>query len=260
MVDYLTHMRSDSARFGELITATPGAARVPSCPDWSMADLAWHLTEVQYFWATIVAELLDSPDGVPELTRPSDDELPALFATQSARLVAALAAGDPDAACWTWDAKGKSVGWVLRRQAQEALIHRVDAELGAGAETVVDPSLAADGVDEILRVMMDASDIPEWSDFVPDGRIAVLAAIEGSTWAIALGRFSGTSPQTGTSYDDPSIRLLATPPDRATVSVTAPAPDLDLWLWGRRELDPATITGDASAAAAVRAAAVAVTQ
>src|ERR1019366_4529517 len=30
------------------------AARVPGCPDWSLADLVAHLGEVQRFWATVV--------------------------------------------------------------------------------------------------------------------------------------------------------------------------------------------------------------
>ena len=45
------------------------------------------------------------------------------------------------------------MGFVRRRQAHEALIHRIDAELTAGRRTPVDPLLGADGVDEALRVM-----------------------------------------------------------------------------------------------------------
>ncbi|WP_408647157.1 maleylpyruvate isomerase N-terminal domain-containing protein [Tessaracoccus coleopterorum] len=28
---------------------------MPSCPGWSAADLLWHLTEVQLFWAAVLA-------------------------------------------------------------------------------------------------------------------------------------------------------------------------------------------------------------
>ncbi len=36
-------------------------ARVEHCPGWSVADLVWHLTEVHWFWGTIVEERLDAP-------------------------------------------------------------------------------------------------------------------------------------------------------------------------------------------------------
>ena len=38
-------------------------ARLPSCPDWTVADLLWHLTEVHDFWRTVVAEQLSDLDG-----------------------------------------------------------------------------------------------------------------------------------------------------------------------------------------------------
>jgi len=28
--------------------------RSPTCPDWSAADLLWHLTEVHFFWAGVL--------------------------------------------------------------------------------------------------------------------------------------------------------------------------------------------------------------
>ena len=48
-------------------------------------------------------------------------------------------------------ADDKTVGYIRRRQAHEALIHRLDAELTAGAVTPLDPDLAADGVLRVPR-------------------------------------------------------------------------------------------------------------
>ena len=126
--------------------------------------------------------------------------------------------------------------------------------------SVVDAELAEDGVDEIITVMMDATNIPDWSSFVANGRTAALVADEGPSWPIELGRFTGTSPHTGTTYDDPAVRLLHTIPPRPSVTVAASGPELDLWLWGRRGLDPTRVTGDAADVADVRAAAAAATQ
>ncbi|MCP4967824.1 MAG: hypothetical protein GY926_21640, partial [bacterium] len=62
MIDYHTAIGTESARFTSLVRNTDHAAPVPSCPGWSAADLTWHLLEVQYFWASIVADLLRTPD------------------------------------------------------------------------------------------------------------------------------------------------------------------------------------------------------
>ncbi len=254
MIDYLAAIRRESERFSYLIRNVPPGANVPSCPGWSMADLTWHLAEVQYFWASIVTELLDTPDPVGELARPGDDDLPDLFDQQSARLIAALQAHDPAEACWSWHDSGHRVGWVLRRQAHEALIHRVDAELGRGGEFDIDGSLATDGVDEVLTVMLDAGSIPDWSAFTADGRTAVITAAAGPSWTMELGRFTGTSPTTGNTYDDPAL-LLGPLSAAPTVSIGGSGADLDLWLWGRSSIDELRIDGDYAAADFIRAAA-----
>ena len=51
-------------------TASPRCSPTPTrppgcrtCPDWTAADLLWHLGEVQSFWATIVRERLTDPDA-----------------------------------------------------------------------------------------------------------------------------------------------------------------------------------------------------
>src|SRR5205823_7007051 len=78
--------------------------------------------------------------------------LAAFFDRASRELADVLAATPPDTRAWTWS-EDQTVGFIRRRQAHEALIHRVDAELTAGRRTPMDPGLSADGVDEALRVM-----------------------------------------------------------------------------------------------------------
>lgn len=259
MIDFIAAISSESARFSHLIRTSHMAAPVPSCPGWSMADLAWHLAEVQYFWASITAGPLTSPDSVIDLDRPDDTALPSLFDRQTERLSAALAAHGPETACWSWHDGGQSIAWVARRQAHEALIHRVDAELTAGGPFVVNETLAADGVDEILRYFLDSSNIPDWASFDPDDATAALQIDTGAAWHLQLGRFTGTSPNTGKDYDDPAVVLcdaIAGP----TATVQGVAADLDLWLWGRGSVKTLQVIGDSSIADTIRAAAVAATQ
>ena len=110
-----------------------------------------------------------------------------------------LAATPPDTPAWTWS-EDQTVGFIRRRQAHEALIHRVDAELTAGRRTPMDPGLSADGVDEALRVMYGG--VPPWGIFTPTGAgtLRLRAPDTGNTWLVTTGRFTGTDP------DDAKLR------------------------------------------------------
>ena len=243
--DYLTHLAHESARFAQAIREAPPDAPVPSCPDWNADDLLWHLAEVQWFWATVVRE------GVPgdraedfKPPRPADRTgLLAFFTEASASLGEILAATPAEAAAWTWSAD-QTVGFIRRRQAHEALIHRVDAELTAGNRTPIDPLLGADGVDEAVRVMY--SGLPDWGTFTADHArtVRVRAADTGDTWLVTLGRFTGTDTA-GTSYDDPDIQPAAADSGQpAGAEISGSAADLDCWLWHRPPLGPVERTGD----------------
>ena len=253
-LDYLAHLGRESARFAEAVRLARPDARVPSCPDWDADDLLWHLAEVQSFWATIVA------DGVPgeeaekrKPERPAGrDGLLALYKRASRALGDALAAAEPGAYAWTWS-DDKTVGFIRRRQAHEALIHRVDAELTAGDRTPLDPQLAADGADEALRIMYGG--LPDWGSFTaePGRTIRLRATDSGASWLVTPGRFTGTDPEGGTSYDDePCLDVAGTDPGGpAAAEVGATAADLDCWLWNRPPSGPLGRSGDAGALAAL---------
>src|SRR3954452_8365930 len=59
---YLDHIRTESARFREVLTGCGPSARVPTCPEWDAADLLWHLAGVQLFWAKVLRHRPASPD------------------------------------------------------------------------------------------------------------------------------------------------------------------------------------------------------
>ena len=134
---YLDHIRTESARFRAALADCDPAARVPTCPDWDAGDLLWHLAGVQLFWAKIVRHRPHSPNDpeiadLPAAERPqSYAELLEAFDDYSHALVTELERADPEAAAWHWSGDLR-VGTSHRRQAHEALIHRVDAELTAG--------------------------------------------------------------------------------------------------------------------------------
>ncbi|WP_139315991.1 maleylpyruvate isomerase N-terminal domain-containing protein [Cellulosimicrobium sp. CUA-896] len=251
-MDALESLERDSELFADAARSAPPDARVPSCPEWTGADLVYHLAEVQDFWARVVGPAPGeglAGDDVVSLPRPaSDAELPALLQRSTSRLVGALRGRDPQEPCWSWHDDGGRVGWVLRRQAHEALVHRADAELTAGRDvTAADPDVAADGVDEVLSVMVDG--VPGWGVFTPDGA-TITVAVDGPgetprSWSLAFGRFTGTGPESGTAYDLDAAQLVDLP-GSTSAQVAGPAWALDLWLWGRGGADGLTVEGDAA--------------
>ncbi len=260
MPDFVASLERDSARIHELVSLAVPATPVPSCPEWTVADLTWHLAEVQHLWASVVEDLLPDIESYVRPARPDDGELPAMLRRQSARLLEALSSRGDDESCWSWHPLGRSVGWVRRRQAHEALIHRVDAELAVGAPSRVDPEMGADGVDEILTQMMDIDDLPDWARFEPEGSAAVIEVDGGrASWSMTLGRFVGESPVSGNSYDFPAIQV-APPVERPAATLRGSGADVDLWLWGRGPLEAIEVEGDRGVAAFIRAAAVEATQ
>jgi uncharacterized protein (TIGR03083 family) len=251
-LDYLAHLAAESARFAAVARDLPAGARVPTCPGWDADDLLWHLGEVQWFWGTIVRDHVTGARA-EELKPPRPADRAGLldfFERASRDLAEGLAARPPAAPAWTWS-DDQTVGFIRRRQAHEALIHRVDAELTAGTRSPMDPWLSADGVDEMLRVMY-GGDVPAWGTFTPAGGpaggavIRFHAADTGRSWLVTLGRFTGTDPRDAASYDEDSISVTGDGDGgaAAAATVSGSAADLDCWLWRRPPVGEVTRTGD----------------
>jgi uncharacterized protein (TIGR03083 family) len=254
-LDYLAHLARDSARFVEVLTQTRSGARVLTCPDWDADDLLWHLAQVQWFWGTIAGrglttlEDVEILDGSGRPSRPKDrNGLLAFFDSASADLQRNLSAASPDTPAWTWSDE-QSIGFIRRRQAHEALIHRIDAELTAGERTPMDANLSADGVDEALRIMY--AGLPPWGRFTPNPMqtIRIRASDTHRSWLVTLGQFTGTDPD-GAAHDepdltvDPSDDVATSTGEPPTASVHGAAADLDCWLWHRPPLGEVERGGD----------------
>lgn len=245
-MDFNRYIAAESARFAEAIAQAAPDTQVPSCPDWNADDLLWHLGTVQYFWGTVVLDKLDGDEAEKRNPdRPGGrDELLDFYRRGSDRLAGALADADPAGYAWTWS-DDQTIGFIQRRQAHEALIHRVDAELTAGQRTAIDQELATDGVDETLRVMYGGC--PPWGTITPDpsrGTIRLRSTDTGGSWLVSMARFTGTDPD-GQSHDEPDIHIApADPGGPATVEITGTAADLDCWVWNRDPAGPVQFAGD----------------
>jgi uncharacterized protein (TIGR03083 family) len=247
-LDFVDHVSRESQRFASALAGASADARVPTCPDWDADDLLWHLAEVQWFWGTIVRERIADAAEVEGLAaeRPSGRAgLREFYERVSNDLVQTLADTSPDTVVWTWS-DDHTVGFIRRRQAHEALIHRIDAELTAASRTPMDASLSADGVDEVLKVMYGGA--PPWGTFTPDDSktVRLMATDTDDSWFVTLGRFSGSDPDGDRVVDDePDIRVAASDSGQAAAAtISGLAVDLDCELWHRPVVATVERSGD----------------
>lgn len=163
-------------------------ARIEHCPDWSMADLVWHLTSVHWFWNEVAARRpLTEPDDLVRPERPADDDLIGTLLAGVEVLTDTLRAADQQAACWTWGLE-ENVWFITRHQVQEAAVHHWDA-VNAGAGTwSMDPVIAEDAVEEFLTHSVANRRWP-----VPDAEpLGTEFGVPGTAFRLRDGAMAGT--------------------------------------------------------------------
>jgi len=217
---------------------------VPTTPGWTVGDVVTHLGQVHRQKTHIVRELIaDEEPDFGQFEPPAGLELLEWFAAGLHELTEVLSVTDPATRVHTWHRPDQTVGFWLRRMAHETLIHRVDAELGHGHHTPVDPVLGADGIDEILDVFMGG--YPDWAA-VARSTVLVGLESEGRSWLVRFGSWSGTSPNSRREFSDvPGIELVAAN-ERPAAVVRGPGDALDLFLWGRGSADGLVVEGHPS--------------
>ncbi|MGI8522342.1 MAG: maleylpyruvate isomerase N-terminal domain-containing protein [Nocardioides sp.] len=240
---YLQHLRDESHRFRDVLAGCDPKAPVPSCPDWTADDLLWHLGKVQHWWTWMVTHRPAGPDGYNEPDRlATHPALLEFYDQQYAALVDALDGLDPPEEAWTWSAD-HTIGFIFRRQAHEALIHRRDAELAAGgALAPFPPDLAADGVVEVLDVMYGGC--PPWGSFhgLPHYLRLDLTDTGDAVW-VQLGRFTGTDPE-GVAHDEDDLRVVDDPGTEPDAVISGTAEQLDARIWRRADGADIRLAGD----------------
>ena len=229
--DCIAAITEHSAGFAE-VTRDHLDARVEHCPDWSVADLVWHLTEVHWFWGTIVADTATAPPDEGRRPPRTDDEgLVDAFKAGAVRLVEALREADQSAHCWTWAGWAQDIAFVTRHQVQEAAVHHWDAVHAAGGSLEIAADVATDSIDEFLHFSVASDDDPDEPTTPPlDGTIAFHATDTGDAWTLSDGK-PGTARVTSGAADGVPV-------------VEGSASDLLLWLYSRVDLDTSAVPDD----------------
>ncbi|HEY9289758.1 MAG TPA: maleylpyruvate isomerase family mycothiol-dependent enzyme [Microlunatus sp.] len=235
----------EARRFAEVLAAADPRARVPTCPDWDAADLLWHLTEVHFFWAGILAGDVRDEQGVEAVDRakPERPETVAqalsLRERATAELIDQLSRLDDAEPRWSWWNADQTVGFTRRMQTYEATMHRVDAELAAGQPVgPIAADVAAGSIDHCVDVMWGW--LEPWATYQPQTVAELVATDTDQRWLIEIGHWFGTEPKSGETWDFP--RAVRASGGEPAVRVSGPVVDLARWAWGRG--GTAEITGD----------------
>ena len=237
--EYLDGVRHNTALFLDAARRAGVDASVPTCPEWTVADLARHQGRVFWWIATLVETKAQEYVERKSLDEQAKAAEPLVWVEEGAEhALAVLGEADADTPIWNWigNAPGPARFWH-RRLAHETVIHRVDAEAAAagraGGSRVEPAELASDGIDEYL-------------DFLPlRARRGGLAGLSGSyhfhttdvpgEWVVV--------------FDDDGVTIRREHA-KADVAVRGPASDLELFLYNRGGSDALEVFGDPAKAAA----------
>jgi uncharacterized protein (TIGR03083 family) len=260
---FLECLDSDFRRMRDVV-AGHLEGRVPSCPEWDVADLVRHVGEV-YLHKVEMMRHGAHPEGWPPAVFKREEPV-GLLTRGYGELRAEFAARKPTDFSKTWYDPDQTVGFWFRRMAQETVIHRIDAELGAGASVAPVPDdLAIDGIDELLKVFV-AYAFSKWPEAFTEALknspgCAFLIRTETGAGAPSVSWLVKTAPGHLTVEGGPSEELAGSAAPDVTVSGT-PA-DVLRWAWNREtpgEASPVRIEGAAEALTEFRQCVVEATQ
>jgi uncharacterized protein (TIGR03083 family) len=245
---YYAQIEASTAAIAALVDGGDLSLPIPTCPEWSLRQLATHVGRGHRWAAAITstrsAEFIPFRE-VPDGKFPADPAAQAAWLTAGAQRVigAVRAAGDDQV--WAAGHLAPAAFWG-RRMCHETLVHAADAQLAAGQDVHLAPRVAADAIDEWFTVITDPGfGGADWrAAALPPGRVLHVHAtddgLDGSgEWLISHepggvtavpGHGRGDAAVTG-----PAARLLLVLARRApagdpAVTVHGDAALLDRWL------------------------------
>jgi uncharacterized protein (TIGR03083 family) len=182
-LDHLALLSDDLDHFATAVEHGPPDAPIAGCPGWTLWELGEHLGEV-HRWV-LGALATGAPPPPHDDPAPSgSDALAEWLRSGSARLLDALLSLDPALPTWhPFPVAPKVAGLWRRRQAQEASVHRWDAERAAGGNPTIEPGFAADGIDEYFTVMLPRVLLREGRR-TPASRLAVAVTDTATRWVV----------------------------------------------------------------------------
>ncbi|MDS1272647.1 maleylpyruvate isomerase family mycothiol-dependent enzyme [Lipingzhangella sp. LS1_29] len=228
-VEYLPHLDRDTTAFEKLVRNGDPNASVPTCPEWDLWTLGVHLYQV-HTWATAIVRSGEVAQRPAAPTVQDSAALAATYAHSAAGLLDTLRQTDPDAPCWTFNRHHRQAGFWFRRQALETVVHRIDAELASGIHREPDAWVAADGVDEVLTVILPR--LVRSSGQAPPlpASLLIHSTDTGHAWRLD----PPPEADDGEATAAPQVAATTEADDAGAARVSGTAADLLTVLWKRR--------------------------
>jgi uncharacterized protein (TIGR03083 family) len=249
---WYAEIESSTETLAGLVDGADMTRTVPTCPEWTLRQLATHVGRA-HRWAAEIASTRSAQmipfRQVPDGRIPDDpaQHAPWLRAG-AARVIGAVqeAGSDP---VWAFNALRPASFWA-RRMSHETAVHRADAELAAGREPEIAPDVAADGIDEWLGLLSGLSgSLPGAHDprlaALPDGAVLHVHATDegldgeagewlvrrqGSEVTVAHGHGQGDVALRGPAGRLWLVLMRRLPADDPGVQVLGDRALLDAWL------------------------------
>jgi uncharacterized protein (TIGR03083 family) len=248
---YAAEIEASTAGLAEIFAEHDQSLPIPTCPEWTLRQLATHVGRAHRWAAEITRTRSAAPipfRQVPDGRLPDDRaEQLAWLRAGAARLVDAVREAGSDL---VWSFTGPTTaGFWLRRMAHETLVHRADAQLAAGAEPepVIAAEVAADAIDEWLMLLTgDLGQAGERAKALPAGAsLHIHATDDGlggrAEWMIRHDA-GGLTVEPGHAKGDaalagPAVSLLLVllrrrPASDPAVTVHGDSAVVDSWLAG----------------------------
>jgi uncharacterized protein (TIGR03083 family) len=222
--DHLSTIEADAARI-RVAYDTDRSGRIPWSDRWTVRTVARHVARAHHLVAAIIHGRPTADFGLVdsiELPAKDDPAFPAWFEAGTGALCDALRSTDLDEPCWTSVPDGRVVRFWLTRMTAETLVHRWDAEVGAGlTPEPFAAAVAADGVEEYLTLLMPALREMRRAPAGPSVRIACTDVDE--SWYLQLTGKGGCT--------------VSARPTPVEATLRGPAAGLLLALMGRQAFD-----------------------
>ncbi|AYG82775.1 hypothetical protein DWB77_04962 [Streptomyces hundungensis] len=244
---YCDELVRQTAELRATLSGADLSVTVPTCPDWTLRELATHVGRAHRWAGRIVSTKATEPvppKEVPGGKGPEGDDpaaLDAWLAEGAESCAAALREAGPDLSVWSWAGETTASFWS-RRMTHETAVHRADAAGTVGAPYTLPADVAADSLDEWLDLITFVQSFKQSEAPLGEpGQSLHLHAtdVPGAEWLIEIGEqgftwrrahAKATVAVRGPLTDVLRVFHRRLPTDTPTVEILGEAAVFDHWL------------------------------
>ncbi|KAA8962576.1 maleylpyruvate isomerase family mycothiol-dependent enzyme [Mycobacterium sp.] len=153
-MDFAAALVDQNRAFGEVIRGGDPSTPVPTCPDWTLAQLFRHVGRGDRWAAQIITDrvehFLDPRSVAGGKPPPEPDDAIGWLHDGAQLLIDAVEQAGLQTPVWTFLGTRPAYWWV-RRRLHEVTVHRADAAMALGIDYTLAAELAADAISESLE-------------------------------------------------------------------------------------------------------------